>query len=84
MDEPLKQPQVFANKVICQMVQHMLAEDMIIDAKDYAAIRKVYQQCGGSWEKLSSGDQVHIELLKTVVTSWGQMPGRVKESDRLV
>ena len=69
---------------ILQMVQHMLAEDMIIKPEDYTALRKVFRQCGGSWEKLASGDQLHLELLKTILTSWGQMDGRQQESDLLV
>ncbi len=84
MDDTLDQPKIFANRVIKQIVQHMVAEDMVLDPADYLAIRSVFRRCGGSWEKFGGGDQVHIELLKFIITSWGAMPGRVKESDRLV
>jgi hypothetical protein len=84
MDETLDQPLVFAHKVIRQIVQHMVAEDMVIEPEDYLAMRSVFRRCSGSWEQLGLGDQVHIELLKAIITAWGQMPGRVKESDRLV
>jgi len=82
--ENIKQPKVFANKVLCQLIHHMVDENMVIEPRDYIALRKVFRRCGGSWEKLGEGDQVQIELLKTIVTSWGQMPGRKKESDDLV
>lgn len=79
-----KTPQIFANKVIRQIVQHTLAEDMVIQPEDYLAIRKVFSQCAGSWEGLGNGDLKHLALLKKVITVWGKRPGRVKESDRLV
>jgi len=77
-------PKVFANKVIRQMVQHMVSEDMVIEPRDYLAVRSVFKKCGGSWEKLVSGEQVHIELLKEIVSGWGQMPDRKKRSGQLV
>jgi hypothetical protein len=84
MDETPDKPKVFANRVVKQLVQHTVAEDMVITNDDYLAIRKVFRQCGGSWANLASGDQIQIELLKTIVSNWGKMPGRVKESDRIV
>ena len=82
MDE--NTPLVFANKVIRQMVQHMVAEDMVIDRKDYIAIRVVFRKCGGSWTKFVDGDLLQFKLLKEVITSWGQMPGRQKSSEQLI
>jgi hypothetical protein len=84
MDETTKQPKVFANKVIRQIITHMVAEDMIISPEDYMQIRVVFRNCGGSWDQLGLGDIHQVELLKTIITSWGQMPGRKKESDQLV
>jgi hypothetical protein len=84
MDDTTKQPAVFANKVICQMIQHMVAEDMVIDRKDYLAIRVVFRKCGGSWAKFVDGDLPQFKLLKDVITAWGQMPGRHKSSDQLI
>jgi len=77
-------PLVFANKVIRQMIQHMVAEDMVIDQKDYLAIRLVFRKCGGSWVKFVGGDLPQFEILKEVITSWGQMPGRQKSSEQLI
>jgi len=77
-------PLVFANKVIRQMIQHMVSEDMVIDRKDYLAIRVVFRKCGGSWAKFVDGDLPQFKLLKDVITSWGQMPGRQKSSDQLI
>lgn len=77
-------PKVFANKVISQMIKHMVSEDTVVEPRDYLALRSVFKTCGGSWEKLVDGDQIHIELLKKVVSEWGKMPGRKKKSDQLV
>lgn len=84
MSETLQPPKIFANKVICQMIHHMVSEDMVIEPRDYLALRSVFRRCGGSWEKFADGDQVQIELLKTIITGWGQTPERKKESDNLV
>jgi len=84
MDETSKQPLVFANRIIKQIVQHTLAPDMIIEPKHYMAIRTVFRKMGGSWSNLASGDQTSVELLKSIITAWGLMPTREKESDRIV
>jgi hypothetical protein len=84
MDDSPSPPKVFGNHVIKQIVQHMLAEDMLLNFDDYQVIRVVFRTLGGSWSQLAQGDIVHLELLKKVVTAWGQMPGREKESDRLI
>jgi hypothetical protein len=84
MDEPTQQPKVFANRVILQLVQHMLAEDMVIEQRDYLAIRVVFRKCGGSWQQFEEGAPIQFELLKAVVTAWGQMPERTKASDQMV
>jgi hypothetical protein len=84
MDEQTKPPIVFANRVILQLVQHMLAEDMVVEPRDYAAIRMVFRKCGGSWRLFEEGDQVQFELLRTIVAAWGQMPNRLRASDRVV
>jgi len=84
MDETTSQPLVYANRVINQLVKHMVGEDTILEFKDYHSLRSVFRRCGGSWEELASGSPTHMELLKTIVTAWGQMPNRPKESDRLI
>ena len=84
MDKAAKKPKVFANKVIKEMVKHMVSDGTIVEPRDYSAIRSVFKRCAGSWEKIVNGDQTHIELLKEIVSGWGQMPERKKKSDQLV
>jgi len=76
-------PLLFADRIIRQLVDHMLGADLIVEENDFQVIRSVFRSCSGSWEKILSGDPVHNELLKTVVTSWGQMPGRKKDMERV-
>jgi len=80
----MAKPLIFGNKVIQQMIKHVVSEDTVIEPRDYLALRDVFRKCNGSWEKLASGDQIHIELLKKIVTEWGKMPNRRKKSDQLV
>lgn len=75
-------PLLFANRIIRQLADHMLGEDMVTDDTDFNVMRSVFRQCGGSWERVLNGDPVHNELIKTVVTMWGQTPGRKKEPEK--
>lgn len=84
MDDFEAPPRVFGNHVIKQLVQHLLAEDMIIGFDDYQVIRVVFRKGGGLWSELANGNIVHLELLKKVVSAWGQMPDRATESDRMI
>lgn len=84
MDEALQKPKVFANQVIRQLIQHMVADDMVIEPDDYMAIRVVFRKCGGSWIAFGDGDLKQFELLKSIVLAWSQMEGRRKSSDELV
>jgi hypothetical protein len=84
MSDNVIQPKIFANKIIFQLIQHMVSDDMTVEPRDYMALRRVFKRCGGSWEKLAEGDQIQIELLKTVVTGWGQLPKNTKKSESLV
>lgn len=84
MSDQASPPKIFAHHVIKQMVSHLLAEDMVIEPRDYHAMRVTFRWLGGSWDKLGAGDIVMLELLKQVVTAWGQMDGRVRESDQLI
>lgn len=83
MDET-KQPLVFANKIILQMIQHMVAEDMVVEPRDYATIRLVYRKCGGSWAEFSEGDADQFELLRSVILTWSRLPGRQRAKDLVV
>jgi hypothetical protein len=84
MDEAVWTPTVFANKVILQFVQHILAEDMVIEYPDYMVIRLVFRQAGGSWSALAAGDIVMLELLQKIISAWGKMPDRKHESDSVI
>jgi hypothetical protein len=84
MDDYQSPPRVFAHHVIKQMVQHMLGEDIAINYEDYLALRVVYRWCGGSWTKLGQGDIIHLQLLSKIVLAWGQMPNRLRHSERVI
>lgn len=81
MDDVTSQPKVFANKVIQMVIKHTLPEDFVVEPRDYIAIRVVFRRCGGNWETFGLGEQSQIELLKTIIQSWGAMSARVKSSD---
>lgn len=77
-------PKQFANRVLKQVVQHMLSEDIVVDPDDYTAMRVAFRTCGGIWEEVGQGNIVHLELLKKVVTAWGGMPGRKMRQDEVI
>jgi hypothetical protein len=70
--------------VLSQVIRHAFGEDIVIEPCDFLTLRVVFRRCGGEWGKIVEGDLVHLELLKQIVGVWGRMPGREKESDRLV
>lgn len=84
MDDAVWTPRVFANKVILQFVQHILAEDMIVEPDDYMVIRLVFKRCGGEWDALANGDVAMLELLQKIISAWGKMPGRKHDSDSVI
>jgi hypothetical protein len=71
MDEKEDVPKVFANRVIRELVLHMICEGAEIQPEDYMAIRVVFRKLGGDWEAISHGDMKQFDLLKRVVTTWG-------------
>lgn len=79
-----KPPLIFANRVIRQLVDHQFSDGMLIEPADYASIRVVFRQKGGSWESLWHGDFKQLESLNSIVLAWGKMPGRKSTSDILV
>jgi len=83
MDEEVKVPKVFANRVIEQVIRHMVSDTIQITPQDYTVVRVVFRRLGGQWEKLVAGDLVHIELLKNIITGWGKLP-HPDEKDELV
>jgi hypothetical protein len=80
-DCPPEVPLIFGDRIIRQLVDHMVAEDTITEEADFKVMKLVFRQSGGLWEKLINGDPVHNELLKTVVTTWSKMPGRKQETE---
>ncbi len=77
-------PKQFANHVLKQTCAHMLADDIAVEADDYMAMRVAFRNLGGLWSEIADGNIVHLELLKKVVTAWGQMPGRKKRSEESI
>lgn len=84
MDDAPKPPIYFANHVIQQCVGHLFGDELVVELKDYMALRLVFRKLGGSWEQFQLGDIKQIELLKKVVTAWGQMPDRKKQDDEVI
>jgi hypothetical protein len=83
MDQEQK-PTVLANKVILQLIQHGVSEELAPSWEDFTSIRLVFRQIGGSWIALLDGDHSQLELLRNVVTAWGKMPMRKIELKRVV
>lgn len=83
MDEE-QQPRILANKVIRQLIQHTVSDELSPSWEDYAAIRVVFRQCGGSWDQLIQGNIDTLNLLKAIVSAWGQMPKRKVELVRVI
>lgn len=75
-------PLLFANRIIRQLVDHMASSDLVIEEADFNNLRSVFRRCQGSWEKVLSGDPVHTELLKTIVSTWTQLPERKQDMER--
>jgi len=78
------QPKVSANRVILQLVQHTVSENLSPSARDYMVMRITFRRMGGSWEALFSGDQRSMSILKFVVGCWGQMPEQVQDAGRVI
>ena len=81
MTDTPKPPFEFANRIIRQMIDHVWGGDIIIEPNDYLTMRAVFRRCGGEWEKILGSDLVHLELLKTVVNSWGALPDHKKKPE---
>jgi hypothetical protein len=71
MDEKEEVPKIFANRVIRELVLHMICEGAELEPDEYMAIRVAFRKLGGNWESISGGDMEQFELLKGVVTAWG-------------
>jgi hypothetical protein len=72
MDDPKKQPLLFANRAIQQYAKAFLEDDESLTAQDCTTIRVVYRQLGGTWEGVLRGDPEMIGKLSQSVKAWGQ------------
>jgi hypothetical protein len=79
MDDFPKTPLVFANKVIQQLIDHVVGDDYIVTNGDYLTIRIAFRNGGGRWLKVALGDIIHSRLLTNIVVAWGKMPCRQKK-----
>lgn len=77
-------PKQFANNVLKQVCSHMLADDIVVKLDDYIAMRVAFRNLGGMWQEIADGNIVHLELLKKVVTVWGNEPGREHRSEETI
>lgn len=77
----MSSPIQLANKVIRTIADNLLSEDVVVGKDDYLAMRVVYRQLGGRWEPILQGDSRALGQLKEIVTAWGNMPGRIRESE---
>ena len=77
-------PRVFANRMIQQIIENSLGDDTVIEPNDYMAIRTAFRNLGGTWEQISLGNHETVNLLKQVITAWGQDPKRQKQQPVLV
>ena len=76
MDAPPKPLLVFADRVIGELIEHLVGEEISTANADYLTIRTAFRKAGGKWERVSRGDIVHTRLLANIVTAWGSMPER--------
>ncbi len=83
LDPDQQPPLVFSNRVIRQLIDHMIGEDTISEENDFKSMRLVFRACGGSWQKFMEGDLLNNELLQKIVTAWAQMPGRKQKQETL-
>lgn len=72
MDEPEKQPLLFAHRAIDRYAKAHLGKDVHLNLQDYRVIRVSFRAIGGSWEALSRGDSGHLLKLVAVVKAWGK------------
>ena len=84
MDEVQDIPKVFANRVIRQMVDHMFGEDLVTEKTDFMVMRTAFRSLGGQWGQISLGSLPHLEVLKQIVTTWGQAPDRKNTGQEIV
>lgn len=83
VEEATEHPKIMANWIIKQMVEHMLADAPELVANDYMVIRTVFRSAGGEWSAITGGDTKALELLKNIVSVWGEQQGPKKQSEMI-
>lgn len=73
MDEPKKEPLLFANRAIQQYAKPLLDADERLTAEDCTVIRVGFRDIGGTWEELTAGDHRALDKLSQVVKAWGRL-----------
>lgn len=81
MDDAPQQPLLFANRLIRQLIDHLLGVEVVALPVDLTTIRTAYRAAGGSWEAILLGDIVHTRLLEELVIAWGKQPHRIRDSE---
>ena len=84
MNDTPDPPRIFANRVVKQMIAHMLSEDILVEPRDYIAIRTAFRWGGGSWDHIGEGDILHLGFLQRIISAWGALPGRRHESQEII
>lgn len=83
LDPESRPPLVFSNRIIRQLVDHLLGEDFITEDLDFKSMRLVFRERGGSWEKFMNGDVQQNKILQDVVSAWAQLPDRKKKQETI-
>lgn len=73
-------PLVFADRIIQRLVSNLFGATLAVEPNDSAYIKAVFRRCNGQWESISKGDIYHTLVLEKIITQWGSMPGRKKQS----
>ncbi len=81
MDEPNDYPRILANRIIQQMVEHMIADAPEVKPEDFLVLRTVFRAAGGGWIAITEGDTKQLDLLKDFVTAWGALQPAKTQKD---
>jgi hypothetical protein len=80
MDDPEKEPLLFANRAIQHYAKAFL-DDVELTPRDCTKIRVMFRSLGGSWFEIAQGDSAMVGKLSQVVKSWGQAAKAKKSRD---
>lgn len=83
LDQDVSPPLIFSHRIIRQLVDHLIGEDVITEDQDFLSLRMVFKSRGGSWEKFLNGDIQQNKLLQDIVSAWAQLPGRKRKQETI-